>query len=621
MNHKLANPAANNDFATHTLEPAEQDALMQVQFQILEMVTNNCADQEVLGALCSMAEKLLPNSVASIMTIQNGSGLLDVLCAPSVPPAGIQKLNGLQPGPSGGSCGNAVFGNQATFVVDAGIDPRCEDTRETFAEFGLCSCWSNPIREADGEAIGSFALSSFEVREPGEFHKQLLAIGANIVGIILQRSKQQLLLKKYASTDPLTGLANRAELLNQINRAIQDEHSTDFALMLLDLDQFKRLNDTFGHSVADEILVMVSKRLQREVSAEDTLARIGGDEFVLLISNQAALDSVLTLAEQLRSVVSEPFMHDGKRLMLEVHIGVALYPSDGEDAEQLLKNAEAAAIQAKVDTSTHVLRYNPELSEQSRYHYTIENNLRSALEQNEFELHYQSQVESGTGRVCGFEALLRWKPSDGSSIGPAEFIPVAEQTGLIVPIGSWVVATALEQAELLFAEFDHPVNISINLSGAQLSSDNIDDLIQVIERSAIPNQRIELEITETFLVSEAEAAAEQLQKLKACGVRLAIDDFGIGYSSLAYLKRFKVNTLKIDRLLINDITHDKDDLSIVIAVVALGHSLGLTVIAEGVETREQAEILYHLNCDILQGYHFSKPTALTALVGNDKRSL
>jgi diguanylate cyclase (GGDEF)-like protein len=329
----------------YQLSLEEQQSLLEIQNSVLEMVAANRPEQEVFDSLCLMAESLLPNAVSSIM-IKQDNGEMDVVCAPSVPSEGQLRLNGLRPGPTGGSCGNAVYTNEQVFVVDALNDERCGDTRELFKEFGLCACWSTPVRDAEGNSIGSFALSSFEVRSPNNFHKQLLAVGAHIIGIILQRSEQQQQLAFMAYKDPLTGLSNRTCLFNQIQEAIKSVSSEDssFALLFLDLNRFKNLNDTFGHTVGDTILRTISQRLLDKIQGHAELARVGGDEFVLLVENS---DEAENVAQQVLQVLSLPLEYKTHQFQIDGSIGIAMYPHDGDTAEALLKNADTAMYHAK----------------------------------------------------------------------------------------------------------------------------------------------------------------------------------------------------------------------------------------------------------------------------------
>ena len=602
--------------ADYHLSVDEQNSILHLQQSVLELVTGNSTDDAILQHICNLAENLLPNAVASVMTLQP-AGHLDVICAPSVPPEGVSSLSGLIPSERGGSCGNAVYNNEPTFIVDTETDPRCDDIRDTLDAFELCACWSHPIRDSESEAVGSFALSSFTVREPQPFHQKLLAICAHLTGITLQRQRQNERLEILAYTDPLTGLANRVSLYEKIAGAIKQakENQTSFALLFLDLDRFKNLNDTFGHSVGDDVLVMIADRLKEDyVNPSDVLARVGGDEFVLLIQDDVSIPSIEARAKHLLNKIKEPILYQSNKFLIDGSIGISLFPKDGTTAEQLIKHADTAMYQAKKFLTNKVSHYQTHFSEKAEQAFTIEHDLHHALEKEEFELYFQPQIDASTMKVLGIEALIRWKPENRDMISPADFIPIAEETALIVPIGHWVIVETLRLAQPIVERSNNTIHVSINLSPVQLSDGNLDHLLNLINASPIPNHLIELEITETVLVQEAGSLKAQLDKLNSLGIRLAIDDFGSGYSSLAYLKRFNVDTLKIDRSLINDIVNDDNALAIVKAVIVMGNSLELRLVAEGIETKQQADILKDLNCGGFQGFYFARPAPIHNLL-------
>lgn len=581
----------------------EQQAFLNIQNSILQMVASNRPQEEIFSELCLMAEALVPDSIATVMLIQSHANM-DVISAPSVAAEDQQLLNGLKPGPTAGTCGNAVYRNHAVYASNVHEDSRCLDICTVFDQFELNSCWSNPVRNADGESIGSFALSSFEKREPSSFHRELLAIGGYIIGIILERSMQQEKLERLAYQDSLTGLDNRSsffiQLSDYIGKAEQEEGS--FGLVYIDLDRFKNLNDNFGHSYGDEILKLIGSRLREHTSDARCLARVGGDEFVVLANS---IEDAETLGRNVIEALSKPIQYQSYHFSLDCSIGIACYPQDGTDSETLLKNADTAMYRAKRQ-DIKMCYYKPEFTSKAKENFKIENELRSAIENDEFSLYLQPKIGAKAQRRTGYEALLRWKNSEGVFVPPSVFIPVAEKTGLITRIGDWVVRTALMQAEALAAHTDENFNLAINISGAQLSRAHIEGILAHIDQSSFPNSAIYFEITETVLVQEASYVSDLLELIRESGVRLSIDDFGIGYSSLAYLKRFKVSQLKMDKSLIDDLDESEDSLAIAKAVIALGRSLGLEVVAEGVETQAQVEILCALDCDTLQGFHYSK---------------
>ena len=593
----------------------EQNSVLRIQLSTLEKLIDGTPGGVILKDLCLLAENLLPDSVASLMTLQP-EGHLNVLCAPSVPEEGIRQLNGLVPGPKGGSCGNAVYRNEPIFAVDVAVDPRCDDIRETLNTFGLCACWSHPVRGHGSKPKGSFALSSFKIRKPSAFHRHLLAICAHLSGIIIQRQQQDKQMARMAYSDALTGLLNRNSLFRAIELLIKpsDNGPQPFAILFLDLDRFKNINDTFGHSVGDKILEMIGRRVKNKfLQKGDILARIGGDEFLLVLPGALDKENIKRRALVLLETIKEPLYWGSNRFLIGGSIGISLYPQHGASAEDLIKHADTAMYDAKRNARNNISIYEANLSERAKQAFDLENQLHDALKHNEFKLYFQPQFSINDGTVKTLEALIRWIPEPGTIINPRDFIPIAEETGLIVPVGEWVLREAIRQMESILLESDQSLQLSINLSGVQLFCGELENLINIIDKSAVPNHLIELEITETSMVQEAESTQSQLGALHGSGVRLAIDDFGTGYSSLAYLKHLNVNTLKIDRLLVQDIANDADQLAIVTAAIAMGKSLGLDVVAEGVETEQQLNLLKELKCDCAQGFYFSRPEPLEKL--------
>lgn len=593
----------------------EQQALLNIQHSILQMVVSNRPQHEILAELCLMAEDLVPKSIATVMMMKNQE-YMDIISAPSIPLDDHALLNRVKPGPTAGTCGYAVYRNEATYVYDIHADSRCLDIRNVFEHFELNACWSNPIRNIDGSSIGSFALSSSECREPSSFQKELLAISSYIIGIILERSKQQEQLEIMAYQDSLTGLANRSSLFIQLKQVIDEpkQHGNSFGLIYIDLDRFKTLNDTFGHSFGDQILKLVGKRLQASTLKASFLARVGGDQFVIISKK---IEDTAAVAQNVIDALSMHINHETYNILLDCSIGIAIYPADGEDSETLLRNADTAMYRAK----THDMKicyFEPQFSSKAKEEFKIENDLRSAIKNEEFELYFQAKVDAKRHVETGYEVLIRWKNTESKFVSPMDFIPVAEKTGLIIPIGEWVVKTALSHAEELLRKSATSFNISINISGAQLEKNHIEKLLAFIDQSSMPNSSIFFEITETVLVKEGSYSSDLLKQIRASGVQLAIDDFGMGYSSLGYLKRFKVSQLKMDKILIDDIDVNEESLAIAKAVIALGSSLGLEVVAEGVETLAQANILGNLNCDTIQGFYFSKPAPFEQILLSKK---
>ncbi len=465
-------------------------------------------------------------------------------------------------------------------------------------------------------------------RKDGEIYPEWLSISAvrddsgrltNYVGVFsdisaIKRSQEKL--EYLAHHDALTGLPNRLLLSAHLQRAIQQTaRSGDLlALLFLDMDRFKHVNDSLGHPVGDSLLQFVAKRLLETVRRGDTVARLGGDEFVVLTEHLRGMEDAAVLAEKLTRTMAAPFRVADREFYLTMSLGISLYPQDGLDAETLLKNADAAMYRAKDAGRNTFQFYTRELTVAAFERMVLQTQLRGALERDELLLHYQPQVELESGRIVGMEALLRWQHRDMGLVSPDRFIPLAEETGLIIPIGEWVLRAACIQAKAWLDRGLSLERMAVNVSGPQIRrSDFVTTVRRVLSETGLAARYLELEVTETFVMGQGERAVATLQELRDLGASLSIDDFGTGYSSLAYLKRLPIHTLKIDRGFVHDLPEDENDASITRAVIAMGHSLGLRIIAEGVETEAQRAFLHHEGCEEAQGYFFSRPLPADAM--------
>ncbi|MFZ6646496.1 putative bifunctional diguanylate cyclase/phosphodiesterase [Undibacterium sp. TJN25] len=429
---------------------------------------------------------------------------------------------------------------------------------------------------------------------------------------ITDRKLHEAEVEHRASHDMLTGLPNRALLQERLQQGImQARHrGTRLALAFLDIDQFKYINDSLGHQAGDQLLQIMSERLLACMRDSDTVARLGGDEFVLLLNHHADGDELDSVMQRIRSSVSQPCRIDGRELTVTCSIGISLYPGDGEHADVLLKNADAAMYKAKELGRNNYQYYAGVLTPAVADRLDLLNKLRIAIQNRQLTLHYQPKIDLGTGLIHSAEALIRWRHPVQGMISPAEFIPLAEETGLIMPIGEWVIHTACAQAMqwLMQGLQPQPIRIAVNISPRQLHHGDLAQIVRhALEETGLPPSLLELEITESMMMHNMDASIATLHQLKQMGVYLSVDDFGTGYASLSYLKKFPVDCLKIDQSFVRDIVVDKDDAAIVKAIISLGHILNLSVIAEGVETQEQARFLQQNACDCAQGYYFGRP--------------
>jgi diguanylate cyclase (GGDEF)-like protein/PAS domain S-box-containing protein len=420
-----------------------------------------------------------------------------------------------------------------------------------------------------------------------------------------------------AEHDFLTGLPNRLLLNDRISQAIAlaQRHTHLVAVLFLDLDGFKHINDSLGHPTGDKLLQSIAKRLHDCVRAPDTVSRQGGDEFVVLLQEVKQEEDVATAADRMLRAVAQVHSIDRHELHITASIGVSLYPDDGRDAETLIKNADTAMYQAKEDARQSYKFFRPEMNVRAVERQSIEEDLRHALEQKEFTLNYQPKVNLKTGAITGAEALIRWTSSTRGSVPPLQFIPVAEDSGLILPIGAWVLREACTQARAWTDVGLSAGTVAVNVSAIQFRNESfLEGLFAILKETGMDPRSLELEVTESVLMKHAEVAAAILQTLRDKGVRVSIDDFGTGYSSLSYLRTFPLDALKIDQSFVRQIDVAPDDTAIVTAIISMGQSLGLRIIAEGVETNEDLLFLKARDCDEAQGFYFSRPVTATQFV-------
>ncbi len=431
----------------------------------------------------------------------------------------------------------------------------------------------------------------------------------------LYRSKstvkeQAELLEKKAFFDPLTQLPNRSLFFNRLDHSIAQSKRNDekLAIVFLDLDRFKYINDTLGHAVGDQLLQDVAKRLSDCARKSDTIARLGGDEFTLILSDISTSRGAAIVAQKILKSLTEPFFLLNGEYTIGASIGICLYPSNGVSAEELVKNADIAMYQAKHNGKNNYQFFTTEMNDKVVKRLAFENKLYKAVEKNEFVLYYQPQTDMDFKKITGFEALIRWNLPKEGLIAPDEFIPIAEETGSIIQIGSWVMKEACSQNKSWEKAGIGNVRIAVNVSAKQFKQEGLVDLISnSLKETGLHPDFLELEITESCILENASIAIDMMHEIKEMGIHLSIDDFGVGFSSLNMLKHLPIDKLKIDRSFVNDVTTNADDATIVKSIISLAHSLDLKVIAEGVEAKEQLEFLRLYDCDEIQGYLVGKP--------------
>jgi diguanylate cyclase (GGDEF)-like protein len=440
----------------------------------------------------------------------------------------------------------------------------------------------------------------------GEETQKILCISRDIS----DRRRMEERLHHLARTDHLTTLPNRFQLDERIANGLAQSRREGslLAMLMIDIDRFKKINDTLGHGGGDELLKLVGSTLKTCIRECDTVARWGGDEFVLLLPGLQDSNIALAIANRCLIAMKQPFVVDGQILHTSASIGICLSPDSSAGADMLLENADTAMYKAKARGGDCIIMYSPDMSAGARRRLLMENELFHAIERNELLLHYQPLISAKTGRLTGVEALIRWQHPDYGLVSPGEFIPIAEETGLIDTIGEWVLRTACTQMNDWYSRGLPKISISVNLSSRQLRQESLASTIKkVLKDTSFDSKNLELELTESFLMDDLSRSKSILAELKSLGVTIALDDFGTGYSSLSYLKGFALDTLKIDRTFIAELTTSEATASIVRATIGLAKGLCLKTVAEGVETREQADFLVKQGCDVLQGFLFARP--------------
>ncbi|GMQ88669.1 MAG: hypothetical protein BMS9Abin09_0099 [Gammaproteobacteria bacterium] len=473
--------------------------------------------------------------------------------------------------------------------------------------------WQGEIwnRRKNGEVYPEWLVIT-AIHDEASKVKQYVALFNDIT----EQKKNEEQLAHQAYHDALTNLPNRLLFDDRLNLALShaQRHDEKLAVMFLDLDRFKNINDSLGHSIGNHLLKGVAERLVRCLRQEDTVARMGGDEFTILLPHIPHADRAMEVAEKILDSLKKPLSLEGHELFVSASIGISIYPDDARQAESLMKNADTAMYRAKERGRDNYQFYTAAMNTRALERLTLENQLRRALEREQFELYYQPQMHLGTGQIIGAEALLRWRTEQGELISPAEFIPLLEDTGLILPVGAWVLQQACTQNSAWQAAGYPPLHIAVNLSARQFGQrDLVSQVLDCLATTGLQARYLELEITESIMMDAAQGKPGMLEAFKEAGLQLAVDDFGTGYSSLSYLKKLPVDTIKIDQSFVRDMARDPEDAAIVKTIITLAHDLKRRVIAEGVETQEQLDLLRTLGCDEIQGYLLSRPLPAEAL--------
>jgi diguanylate cyclase (GGDEF)-like protein len=605
-------------------EQQDKQALLVGEKRLLEMIARGEPLSDVLDVLARLIESQSKGSLCSVLLLDGDRKTLRHGAAPSLPRAYTDAIDGAVIGPSVGSCGTAAYTGKPVVVSDVDSDPLWKDYRGLASQHGLRACWSIPIFSTKRTVLGTTAVYYRATRTPDNLELDLIERLAHLAGIAIERKRSDEILMHTALHDPLTNLPNRVLFVDRLQHEfVRAKRHPDykFAVLFIDIDGFKVVNDSLGHSVGDDLIIQVGNKLTRllrhddlisrpdDKSGQDTLARLGGDEFTVLLEDLKDPSDAIRAAHRIQNALTAPHMLNGHEVFTSVSIGIALSTSSQTTAEDLLRDADIAMYRAKALGKARCEVFDVAMHQRAVERLNLETELRNALDRDELRVYYQPIASLESGEITAFEALVRWQRPNVGLVQPSEFIRVAEETGLILALDKWVLCEASRQTRAWQERYPaHArLTVNVNLSPKQFTKPNLANEIQsVLQQVGLDPSSLNLELTETIAMSDAERTRSILAELKTLGVRLSIDDFGTGYSSLNYLRRFPVDTLKIDRSFVSNIDID-DNRKIVATMIMLAHNLGLCVVAEGTETADQLTQLKDLRCEFAQGYFFSPP--------------
>jgi len=585
--------------------------LQQGQNKVLQQIATGRPLGQVLETLVLTIENQFDDILGSVMLVDDNGINLKAAVAPNLPADYVALTDGIEIGPRMGSCGTAVYRRESVIVDDILRDDLWEDVRAAVEPFGLRSCWSVPFFGKDKRILGTFGLYSNTVRSPTDHELKLALEAARIAAVAVERDHDERKIRYLANHDVLTGLPNRQEFKSKLDEKVSEsrESGVPVAVVFVDLDNFKFVNDSFGHAIGDQVLMITAERIMTVHEGNHQAIRFGGDEFVLIVEGELAQKSALKdFMARLKEEITRTIQIGDLSFHITSSIGAACFPQDAENSAQLLRNADKAMFEAKSAGRNGYQVYEQTRPERSVNKLTLLEEMRSGIENNDFLLEYQPQYNLVSGRIIGAEALVRWQHPALGRLMPGEFIGLAEESGLIVPLGRWVMKEACRQNKAWQDAGLTPITIGVNVSARQFSDTGlVADVRAALEESGMRATYLELELTESLLIQNADQAVELMDDFRRIGLKLAIDDFGIGYSSLVALKSFPLTRLKIDRSFIRDLDYDENDRCIARAIVSLGRELGLSVVAEGVETAKQQAFLASCRCEVVQGFHFGRP--------------
>jgi diguanylate cyclase (GGDEF)-like protein len=595
-------------------EAARVQELVVSHNRVHDLIARAAPLSEVLAEIAASIQRHDPSVIASVLLLDRASSTLHPGAGPSLPAHYMAAIDGVVIGPNVGTCGLAAWSGRLTISEDLAKDPKWAPILELARSAGLGHCWSMPIKASGGELLGTLALYGPQPRRPLPEHLTLLQDWARVAGIAIERHRSLERLLQDARHDGLTGLPNRTAIFETLDQALARVGTeAPVAVLFVDLDGLKAMNDTLGHDHADEMIAEISNRLSATVRAKDFVGRFGGDEFIVIAEEIADQENAAQLGLRLLDAISHP-LPGIDSTVVTASIGIAVIRSTDTDAREAIRQADRAMYAAKRSGRDRCAFFEGSHRVRTGRRLLLARGLRGAELRGELSLVFQPVLELVTAEIVGVEALLRWSSPKIGDVTPAEFIPIAETTRSIVPIGAWVLRESCETLARIADKVGRPLELAVNVSTHQLSNPGFALSVQrTLAHAEFPLSMLTLEITETALMRPNAVTARTLQELEALGVRIVLDDFGTGFSSLSWLKQHPVGAIKIDRSFVNGLPENRRDQAIVAAVIAMARALGCTVTAEGVETEEQLEALRELNCERVQGFLVARPLTADSL--------
>lgn len=607
--NSLANEQGKQSYSIGVLTDITMTKMYEVlQYKVLEALILERPLDEVMSMLCLEVERIAPEVTASILQA-TGPNHLSHLAGPSLPQAYTAVISNIPIGPVAGSCGTAAFRKQPVEVQNIATDPLWENYRHLVLPHGLLACWSTPILSSQGAILGTFAFYYKKIQSPSEFHRQLVKLIANLCSLAMERELSRKQIQHLAFYDSLTGLPNRSQFLVYAKQAIAlaAEMHYSLAVLVINLDRFKQVNDSLGHAAGDELLAAIAQRLRDSLPKNDIIGRLSGDEFIVILSS-CTMQQATMRVERMLSLLSQPCQIANTNIIPSASVGISLYPENGVEMDTLMNHADIAMHKAKNAGRGQFSFFSVEMNNLNQQRQDMEDALRHAFHIGSLELFYQPQVMLKDGHLYGVEALSRWNHPILGNIPPQRFIPIAEESGLINELALWAIETACRQlADWRLRGIDVP-SVSVNLSPTNFRNPDLADIIShILRHYHLPPQDLTLEITEDILIENNPIIFTTIKKIHRLGIRISMDDFGTGYSSLSYLRRLDLDEIKLDKSFVHDLEYDETSRTLSEAVIRIGESLQLSVIVEGVENEAQRTLLSRQGYLIGQGFLFSEP--------------